>query len=91
MTIKNSEPDTHKYKMSDGKDTLTHTERPDVRLAAELAVFDDLWSRPLDRELGAQGACVLIIKHKSIVQRAETPLHSSLTSVKNIVKISHNT
>lgn len=52
--------------------THEHTKWPDVRLAAELAVFDDLRCRPLDGELGALGACVLIIKHESTAQRVDT-------------------
>lgn len=47
-----------------------HTKRPDVRFAAELAVFDDLRRRPLDRELGTLGARVLIIKHKPAEQKS---------------------
>lgn len=37
------------------------TKGPDVRLAAELAVLDDLRRRPLDGELGALRAGVLVI------------------------------
>lgn len=48
-----------------------HTEGPHVRLAAELAVLDDLRGRPLDGELGALGARVLIIKNKSAVGRVD--------------------
>lgn len=72
------------------RQTDQRTEWPDVRLAAELAVFDDLWGWPLDRELGALGACVLIIKNKSTGQRVDTHHHTAvhvkwlLTIVKNI-------
>lgn len=59
-------------KQLNGRRAPKLTERPDVRLGAEFAVSDDLWGWPLDRELGALWARVLIIKNKSRVRRVDT-------------------
>lgn len=59
-------------KQLNGRQAPKLTEWPDVRLGAEFAVSDDLWGWPLDRELGALWARVLIIKNKSRVWRVDT-------------------
>lgn len=55
-----------------------YTKWPDVWLAAEFAVSDDLRGRPLYRKLGAQWACVLIIENKSKEQKKKVPSGQTL-------------
>lgn len=57
------------------------TKWPDVRLAAELGVSDDLGSWPLDSKFGALGACILIVKDKPAVDTKHTIVSNNSATV----------